>query len=89
MLIDLGVKVVAVTERMGHSDLSVTLREYGHLVEGLQERVREQLDDLRRRPLERRRWMVGSSNSLRSMAGRGQAAKTRFERVTGFQPRTV
>jgi hypothetical protein len=32
---------------MGHSDPAVTLREYGHLFEGAQERLSEQLDDLR------------------------------------------
>ena len=32
---------------MGHSDPSVTLREYGHLFEGVQEQLTEKLDDLR------------------------------------------
>ena len=31
---------------MGHSD-PITLREYGHLFEGAQERLSEQLDQLR------------------------------------------
>jgi integrase len=47
MLIDLGANVLAVAQRMGHSDPSVTLREYGHLFEGVQERLSEQLDQLR------------------------------------------
>ncbi|MDQ2727351.1 MAG: site-specific integrase [Actinomycetota bacterium] len=47
MLIDLGANVLAVAQRMGHSDPSVTLREYGHLFEGVQERLSEQLDHLR------------------------------------------
>jgi integrase len=47
MLIDLGANVLAVAQRMGHSDPSVTLREYGHLFEGIQEQLSEQLDRLR------------------------------------------
>jgi len=47
LLIDLGANVLAVAQRMGHSDPAVTLREYGHLFEGAQERLSEQLDDLR------------------------------------------
>jgi integrase len=47
MLIDLGANVLAVAQRMGHSDPSVTLREYGHLFEGVQEELSEQLDRLR------------------------------------------
>jgi integrase len=52
MLIDMGVNPLVVAQRMGHSDPSVTLREYGHLFEGVQERVSEQLDDLRRQAAE-------------------------------------
>jgi integrase len=48
MLIDLGVNPLAVAQRMGHSDPSVTLREYGHLFDGVQERISDQLDELRR-----------------------------------------
>jgi integrase len=47
MLIDLGANVLAVAQRMGHADPSVTLREYGHLFQGVQERLSEQLDQLR------------------------------------------
>ena len=47
ILIDLGANVLAVAQRMGHSDPTVTLREYGHLFEGVQERLSEQLDQLR------------------------------------------
>lgn len=47
LLIDLGANVLAVSQRMGHSDPSVTLREYGHLFEGAQEKLTEQLDGLR------------------------------------------
>jgi integrase len=46
LLIDLGANVLAVSQRMGHSDSSVTLREYGHLFEGTQAKLTEQLDAL-------------------------------------------
>jgi hypothetical protein len=39
--------VLAVSQRMGHSDPSVTLREYGHLIEGAQQRRTDDLDGLR------------------------------------------
>ena len=47
LLIDLGANVLAVSQRMGHSDPSVTLREYGHLIEGAQRRLTDDLDGLR------------------------------------------
>lgn len=47
MLIDLGANVLAVAQRMDHSDATVTLREYGHLFAGVQERLSEQLEELR------------------------------------------
>ena len=47
MLIDLGANVLAVSQRMGHSDPGVTLREYGHLFDGVQEQLSEQLERLR------------------------------------------
>lgn len=47
MLIDLGANVLAVAQRMGHSDPSVTLREYGHLYQGVQEQLSAKLDELR------------------------------------------
>ena len=46
LLIDLGANVLAVSQRMGHSDSSVTLREYGHLFERTQAKLTEQLDAL-------------------------------------------
>ena len=49
MLIDLRANVLAVAQRMGHSDATVTLREYGHLFAGVQERLSEQLEELRAR----------------------------------------
>ncbi|HVC13230.1 MAG TPA: tyrosine-type recombinase/integrase [Acidimicrobiales bacterium] len=47
LLIDLGANPLAVAQRMGHSDPAMTLRVYGHLFEGVQERLTEQLDELR------------------------------------------
>jgi integrase len=48
LLIDLGGSVLAIAQRMGHSDPSVTLRQYGHLFDGAQEQLSERLDSLRR-----------------------------------------
>jgi len=47
LLIDLGANPLAVAQRMGHSDATVTLRVYGHLFEGTQAKLSEQLDALR------------------------------------------
>ncbi len=47
LLIDLGANPLAVAQRMGHSDASVTLRNYGHLFEGVQAKLSDQLDALR------------------------------------------
>lgn len=47
LLIDLGANPLAIAQRMGHSDASVTLRVYGHLFKGTQARLSEQLDALR------------------------------------------
>lgn len=48
LLIDDGANVLAVAERLGHTDPSVTLRVYGHLFEGVQEELTERLDRRRR-----------------------------------------
>jgi len=40
--------VLAIAQRMGHTDPSVTLRVYGHLFAGAQEDLTQRLDDLRR-----------------------------------------
>jgi hypothetical protein len=48
LLIDRGANVLAVAQRMGHSDPTVTLRVYGHLFDGVQEKLTEELDQLRR-----------------------------------------
>lgn len=50
MLIAQGADVLAIAQRMGHSDPAVTLREYGHLFDGVQERLTAQLDELRLAP---------------------------------------
>jgi integrase len=47
LLIDQGANVLAVAQRMGHSDPVVTLRVYGHLFAGAQEDLTERLDNLR------------------------------------------
>jgi integrase len=46
-LIDQGANVLAIAQRMGHSDPAVTLRVYGHLFGGAQEELTERLDNLR------------------------------------------
>ena len=48
LLIDLGANPLAVAQRMGHSDAAFTLRVYGHLFEGAQAKLSEQLDALRK-----------------------------------------
>jgi len=48
LLIEQGANPLEVAQRMGHTDASITLRVYGHLFEGAQERLTEKLDSLRR-----------------------------------------
>lgn len=50
LLIDDGANVLAVAQRMGHTDPSVTLRVYGHLFEGAQEELTDRLDRRRHAP---------------------------------------
>jgi integrase len=47
LLIDLCANPLAVAQRMGHSDAAFTLRVYGHLLDGVQAKLSEQLDALR------------------------------------------
>ncbi|MGA8725374.1 MAG: tyrosine-type recombinase/integrase [Acidimicrobiales bacterium] len=47
MLFDSGANVLAVAQRMGHSDPAITLRQYGHLIEGAQRELTEQLEKRR------------------------------------------
>jgi integrase len=49
LLIDQGANVLEVAQRMGHTDPTVTLRVYGHLFDGAQDRLTATLDDLRKR----------------------------------------
>jgi integrase len=44
MLIEDGASVLAVAERMGHTDPAVTLRVYGHLFEGVQSQLTDRLE---------------------------------------------
>jgi len=46
-MIDLGVNLLALAQRMGHSDPAMTLRLYGHLFEGAQIELRDRIDALR------------------------------------------
>jgi integrase len=47
LLIDQGANLLAISQRMGHSDPAVTLRVYGHLFAGVQEDLTNRLDGLR------------------------------------------
>jgi integrase len=47
LLIELGANLLALAQRMGHSDPAITLRVYGHLFEGTQQELSRQLDELR------------------------------------------
>ena len=47
VVIDLGVNLLALAQRMGHSDPAMTLRLYGHLFEGTQVQLSEKIDELR------------------------------------------
>jgi Phage integrase family len=81
MLVDLGANVLAVAQRMGHSDATVTLREYGHLFAGVQERLGEQLEELRAgrlrpRPVTSFRSLYGTPQDAHRTH---QDAKTRSE----------
>jgi integrase len=51
LLIDDDANVLAVAQRMGHSDPAVTLRIYGHLFEGVQEELTDRLDRRRQAAL--------------------------------------
>jgi integrase len=47
LLIEQGANPLEVAQRMGHTDASITLRVYGHLFEGAQQRLTDKLDALR------------------------------------------
>jgi integrase len=47
LLIEQGANLLAIAQRMGHTDPAVTLRVYGHLFAGVQEDLTRRLEDLR------------------------------------------
>jgi integrase len=49
LLIDLGAHPKAISERMGHAEICVTMNVYGHLFSDAQERLTAELDELRSR----------------------------------------
>lgn len=67
LLISLGAHPRAIMERLGHSDISVTLNVYGHLFPSLEEQLTDGLDDLYR-----------SSGTNRSIAPAGSAPVTQI-----------
>jgi len=46
LMISLGAHPKLVMERLGHSDISITMDVYGHVFESMHERVTQQLDAL-------------------------------------------
>jgi integrase len=55
LLIDIGAHPKAISERMGHTEIGVTMNVYGHIFEGKQRELSRNLDDLldRTRSIER------------------------------------
>jgi integrase len=54
-LIDMGVSPLAIKERLGHADVLTTFRRYGHLFEGVQDRLTAQLEEAHREATEKAR----------------------------------
>src|SRR4051794_19405408 len=52
-LIDMGASPLAVKERLGHADILTTFRRYGHLFQGVQERLAADLDVAHREAAEK------------------------------------
>jgi integrase len=46
LLIDIGAHPKAISERMGHTEIGVTMNVYGHIFEGKQRELSRDLDDL-------------------------------------------
>ena len=46
LLIDIGAHPKAISERMGHTEIGVTMNVYGHLFEGKQKELTQDLDSL-------------------------------------------
>jgi integrase len=62
LLINLGAHPKAISERMGHTEIGVTMNVYGHLFEGAQGELTQDLDDL----LERSRTEVSDEGGKRA-----------------------
>lgn len=60
LLIDDGANVLAVAQRMGHTDPAITLRTYGHLFEGVQEQLTDRLEQRRQGRRDASRQACGS-----------------------------
>jgi integrase len=52
-LIEMGASPLAVKERLGHADVLTTFRRYGHMFEGVQQRLAAELDEAHRQAVER------------------------------------
>jgi integrase len=82
LLIDDGANPLEVAHRLGHTDPTVTLRVYGHLFEGAQERLTDKLEERRKAAgsakrqerevvnLDQRRRAVGDAEQNTSRAAR-------------------
>ena len=66
LLINLGAHPKAISERMGHTEIGVTMNVYGHLFEGAQGQLTQDLDDL----LERSRAELSSDPEPDESEGR-------------------
>jgi hypothetical protein len=44
----MGASPLAIKERLGHADVLTTFRKYGHLFQGVQERLTAQLEEAHR-----------------------------------------
>jgi len=52
-LIDMAASPLAIKERLGHTDVLTTFRRYGHLFQGVQERLAVELEELHQRAVRR------------------------------------
>jgi integrase len=74
LMIGLGAHPKLVMERLGHSDISITMGVYGHVFESLHEHITEQLDELYQRataPLSVRESNADRASSCDTRATRG------------------
>jgi len=51
----MGVNIKVIQELLGHSDIAITLRVYGHLLPSMQQEVVDKWDDVFRGEEEKRR----------------------------------